>query len=72
MSICLQRSGQNARHIPVMLDEALAALAPRDGGTYVDGTFGLGGYACAILEAADTTVWAIERNCVLREWFWLI
>ena len=62
MSICLQRSGQNARHIPVMLDEALAALAPCDGGTYVDGTFGLGSYTCAILEAADTTVWAIDRD----------
>ena len=62
MSIYLQRSGQNARHIPVMLDEALAALAPCDGGTYVDGTFGLGSYTCAILEAADTTVWAIDRD----------
>ena len=62
MSIGLLSGGQDARHIPVMLDEALAALAPRDGGTYVDGTFGLGGYACAILEAADTTVWAIDRD----------
>ncbi|MFL2541596.1 MAG: 16S rRNA (cytosine(1402)-N(4))-methyltransferase RsmH [Candidatus Latescibacterota bacterium] len=62
MSISLQSSRQNARHIPVMLDEALAALAPRDGGAYVDGTFGLGGYTCAILDAADTTVWAIDRD----------
>lgn len=49
-------------HIPVMLDEVLQALAPRDGGAYVDGTFGVGGYTRAILDAADTTVWAIDRD----------
>jgi len=50
------------RHIPVMLDEVMEALAPRDGGAYVDGTFGVGGYTRAILDAADTTVWAIDRD----------
>ena len=49
-------------HIPVMLDEALDALAPRNGGAYVDGTFGAGGYTKAILDAADCTVWAIDRD----------
>ena len=49
-------------HEPVMIDEVIAALQPRDGGHYVDGTFGAGGYTTAILEAADCRVWAIDRD----------
>ena len=50
------------RHIPVLGCEALAWLAPRDGGLYVDATFGAGGYSRAILDAADTRVIAIDRD----------
>lgn len=49
-------------HIPVLLAEVLAALKPADGETYIDGTFGAGGYSRAILEAADCRVIAIERD----------
>ncbi len=49
-------------HYPVMLNEVLDTLAPVDGGVYVDGTFGAGGYAKAILDAADCTVVAIDRD----------
>ena len=49
-------------HVPVMLAEVLDALGPRDGATYVDGTFGAGGYTRAILDAADTRVLAIDRD----------
>jgi 16S rRNA (cytosine1402-N4)-methyltransferase len=50
------------RHIPVLLDEVLAALKPRDGEVFVDGTFGAGGYTSAILESADVRVIAIDQD----------
>lgn len=49
-------------HVPVMLAEVMAALAPRTGGIYVDATFGAGGYAQALLAAAVGQVWGIERD----------
>lgn len=55
-------AGGPARHLPVMLAEVLAHLAPKDAGTYVDGTFGAGGYTSAILNAAACRVLAIDRD----------
>jgi 16S rRNA (cytosine1402-N4)-methyltransferase len=45
-----------------MLQEVLAALSPKDGENYVDGTFGGGEYSRAILEAADCRVLGIDRD----------
>ncbi|MDR0580565.1 MAG: 16S rRNA (cytosine(1402)-N(4))-methyltransferase RsmH [Holosporaceae bacterium] len=50
------------RHVPVLRKEMLALLAPRDAGVYIDGTFGGGGYAKAILESANCKVIAIDRD----------
>ncbi len=55
-------SPASQRHVPVMLPEVLAALTPKPGETYVDGTFGAGGYSSAILSAADCVVIAIDRD----------
>lgn len=49
-------------HVPVLLDEVLEALQPRDGETYVDGTFGGGGYALRVLAAADCQLYGIDRD----------
>jgi 16S rRNA (cytosine1402-N4)-methyltransferase len=48
-------------HIPVLLDEVVAALAPAPGETMVDGTFGAGGYSRALL-AAGARVVAFDRD----------
>jgi len=58
----LRPSPSDMRHRPVMLAEVLAALKPHDGGVYVDGTFGAGGYSRGVLEAADCRVFAIDRD----------
>ncbi len=44
-------------HRPVLLDEVLTALSPRDGGVYADGTVGGAGHAAAILAASSPTGW---------------
>ena len=51
-----------ALHTPVLLREVVTALAPIDGGTYLDATFGNGGYTAEILNAAACAVIAIDRD----------
>jgi 16S rRNA (cytosine1402-N4)-methyltransferase len=55
-------TGGPARHISVLAVPAVEFLQVRDGGVYVDGTFGAGGYSRAILDAADARVIAIDRD----------
>ncbi|KQT21218.1 MULTISPECIES: 16S rRNA (cytosine(1402)-N(4))-methyltransferase RsmH [unclassified Bradyrhizobium] len=49
-------------HVPVLGREAVAYLAPREGGVYVDATFGAGGYSRAILDVPGTRLIAIDRD----------
>jgi len=50
------------KHIPVMLNEMLEILAPKAGESYLDCTFGAGGYSKAILESCDCYVTALDRD----------
>ncbi len=51
----------SAPHIPVLLDEVIAAIAPRAGMSVIDATFGAGGYSTALLEAG-ARVYAFDRD----------
>jgi 16S rRNA (cytosine1402-N4)-methyltransferase len=50
-----------AAHIPVLLEDVIAALEPREGETHVDGTFGAGGYTKAILDTGARVI-AFDRD----------
>jgi len=55
-------AGGSARHVPVLGGRAVDWLAVRDGGLYVDATFGAGGYTRAILATPGTRVIGIDRD----------
>jgi 16S rRNA (cytosine1402-N4)-methyltransferase len=57
-----EAAGGPARHVPVLVRRVVDYLHVRDGGVYVDGTFGAGGYTRAILAAADCRIIAIDRD----------
>ena len=47
----------NFAHKPVLMAEVLAALNPKPGGRYADGTLGGAGHAAAVLRASAPTGW---------------
>lgn len=55
-------AGAGGAHIPVLGGRIAEFLNVRDGGIYIDGTFGAGGYTQGILGAADCRVIAIDRD----------
>ena len=55
-------AGGPALHIPVLGRPAVEFLNIRDGGVYIDATFGAGGYTQAMLAAADCKVIGIDRD----------
>ena len=55
-------AGGLARHIPVLVRTVVDLLNVRAGATYIDATFGAGGYTRALLVAANCRVIAIDRD----------
>ena len=50
------------KHYPVLLNELLSIITPQHGGTFIDCTFGHGGYSKKILEFPNTKIIAIDRD----------
>ena len=50
------------KHFPVMLNEVIDISAPKEGGIYLDCTFGGGGYSEEILKFSNTKVIALDRD----------
>ena len=54
---------ENVKHFPVLLNEIISIISPLYGGTFIDCTFGQGGYSKKILEKNNNKVFAIDRDC---------
>jgi len=53
---------EKTKHHPVMLKQVLSIISPQHGGTFIDCTFGGGGYSKSILKYPNTKVIAIDRD----------
>ena len=52
----------NVKHYPVLLKEVISVISPQHGGTFIDCTFGQGGYSKEILKFKDTLVISLDRD----------
>ena len=59
---------EKTKHHPVMLNQILSIISPQHGGTFVDCTFGGGGYSKEILKFSDTKVVALDRDKIVKEY----
>ncbi len=58
---------EKTQHYPVMLNQVLSIISPQHGGTFIDCTFGGGGYSKAILKYPNTKVLAIDRDSIVKQ-----
>ena len=59
---------EKTKHQPVMLNQVLSIISPQHGGTFIDCTFGGGGYSQAILKFAGTKVLAVDRDKLTQKY----
>ena len=50
------------KHYPVLLNELISIITPQHGGTFIDCTFGQGGYTKEILKYQNTKVIGLDRD----------
>ena len=50
------------KHYPVLLKEIISVISPQHGGTFIDCTFGQGGYTKKILDFKNTSLIALDRD----------
>ena len=55
------------KHYPVLLNEIISIITPQHGGTFIDCTFGQGGYTEKILSFKGTKVIALDRDKKCKE-----
>ena len=53
---------ENEKHFPVLLEKIISIISPLYGGTFIDCTFGQGGYSKKILENKYNNIIAIDRD----------
>ena len=53
---------ERKKHNPVLLNEVTSIISPQYGGTFIDCTFGQGGYTRKILDFEETNVIALDRD----------
>ena len=53
---------EQEKHYPVLLKEIISIITPQYGGTFIDCTFGQGGYSKKILEFKNTNIIALDRD----------
>ena len=59
---------EKTKHYPVMLNQILSIISPQHGGTFIDCTFGGGGYSKEILKFSKTKVIALDRDQLTQKY----
>ena len=58
----LPHKSLEGKHLPVMIDEVLEICNPKNGGNFMDCTFGAGGFSKQFLKFQETKVVALDRD----------
>ena len=62
----LPHTSLEAKHLPVMINEVVEICNPKNGGNFMDCTFGAGGYSKEILKYKNAKVVALDRDIKSR------